>query len=65
MIGSAIYVMGIQKFRTLSHGRMGLGAATLQIFSRLVFSFVVNMSRKYNSGMYISYSAVQKDFLFL
>jgi hypothetical protein len=36
MIGSAaIYVMGIQKFRTLSYRRMGLKAAALLNFSQL------------------------------
>ncbi|KAI0266285.1 hypothetical protein BGY98DRAFT_1030889, partial [Russula aff. rugulosa BPL654] len=32
----AIYVMGIQKFRTLSHRRMGLEAAALQNSSYLI-----------------------------
>jgi hypothetical protein len=42
--------------------RMGLEAAALQIFSQLFICFVVNRSRKYRSGMYVSYSIVQKDF---
>jgi hypothetical protein len=53
MIGSAIYVMGIQKFRTLSH-RMGLEAAAFQNSSYL--NFVVNRSKNYSSGMYIIFS---------
>ena len=60
MIGSVIYVMGIQKFRTLIHRRMSLEAAALQNSSYLCF--VVNRSRNYCSGMYISYPVVQINF---